>query len=277
MQKKAGETSASICCLWFHCGIEVIWSRVVFTLCLGYKVVFVHCAHPQAKSFTGDRSLRWQRHMPHQALLMGISQYTCVNFHHWLIQKHTKALNMFIQSRRFPNLCLLDSSRIKVFSFHVRCDRLSTLKQPSTSVAALWLSQRRALSFHYLLYATLLSLNDFVGNVVLVKVEQTIQECFGIHQDLLKAKTLKEPQILDCFQRLTAQTKVILQILMAVLLARLPIVINLFARCVGIIFLDLGAESQSMESKGAGFSSYSFLRFNLDRFEEDFPSLFIRV
>jgi hypothetical protein len=96
-----------------------------------------------------------------------------------------------------------------------------------------------------------LCLNDSVGNVVLVEIEQTIQECFGILQDLLgKAPNITKLTAQSLRQHLGPSRSLVLGVPLVQrfcaaawklpgLLPRFPVVVNLFARRVGIIFLDL--------------------------------------
>ena len=96
-----------------------------------------------------------------------------------------------------------------------------------------------------------LCLNDSVGNVVLVEIEQTIQECFGILQDLLgKAPNITKLTAQSLRQHLGPSRSLVLGVPLVQrfcaaawklpgLLTRFPVVVNLFARRVGIIFLDL--------------------------------------
>ena len=99
-------------------------------------------------------------------------------------------------------LDLFDGCRIEVFSFHIRCDCLPNCKIvdkgrkgiQSLETSVKFKRTRRYWMARLLNVSPALCLNDFVGNVVLVEVEQTIQECFGILQHLLgkaRSSTLK--------------------------------------------------------------------------------------
>ena len=115
-------------------------------------------------------------------------------------------------------LDLFDGCRIEVFSFHIRCDCLPNCKIvdkgrkgiQSLETRVKYKRTRRYWTWiktiediwtpdldwvaRLLNVSPALCLNDFVGNVVLVEVEQTIQECFGILQHLLgkaRSSTLK--------------------------------------------------------------------------------------
>ena len=174
-------------------------------------------------------------------------------------------------------LHLLDRSRIEVFPFHVWRDCLSseadndkkeqwekrwstdsawevfaamhtddccteegkTIQKTSTECSThfktriSWKMHRDArISLQGILQAPQPCLNHSVRNVVLVKVEQTIQKRFRILQDLLGG-TRRTDWILS-YQGKTRNELVDWH-----LLTRLPVVVNLFARRVGIILLDL--------------------------------------